>query len=184
MIRQPPEHAADATPLFIAEFDDAVDHDRIERETKALDKGAEHCTLQYYGGHTRYDIDAPLTVGGLTTTMRDYLREGATPTVFELRRVTGRLRQQAMTVLRRDLTEGKDGRDRVGMLFELCKHGVASVKEGFSGERWDLNGGQSGRMLTEGDVQKLYEADARLPEALGWAVFNASKPLSESEKKR
>ena len=182
MITQPPEHAADATPLYIAAFDDALDNDRIARERKELAKGEDHCTDRYYAGDTRYDVDAPWTIGGQAVTMRGYIRDGATPTVFKLRRVTGLLRQQTMAVINAGQNGGPPG-DLVAAIFELAKHGVAEVTEGFAGTPWDLDGGQDGLPLTEGDLQTLYEAHSALPESLGWAVFHASKPLSQVEKK-
>ena len=77
-IRRPPQHAADAPILYVCSEDDAWDLERIERERKALknEGGGRHCLDVYYSGETRYDIDAPHTVGGSTVTPRSYLREG------------------------------------------------------------------------------------------------------------
>ena len=88
MIKRPPQHAADAAPLFIARTDDAWDDERIKRERAAMkaDGKARHPVQVYYSGSSRYDLDAPATVGGQAATPREYLREGSTPTVFHLRR--------------------------------------------------------------------------------------------------
>jgi hypothetical protein len=182
MIKRPPEHAADAVPLWIAPFDDAIDVDRIERERKELSKGDEHCVDRYWSGATRYDIDAPHTVGGAIVTMRSYIRDGAVPTVFKLRRdgLTV-LRQQTLTVMVE--ADGKSQKDVIPLLHELARKGVVSITDGFGGEAWDIQGGQGGRPLTEGDMQALYDASPRLPEQLGLAVFHASAPLSEAEGK-
>lgn len=184
MIKQPPEHAADATPLYIAEFDDALDEDRIAKERKALKKGEAHCVDRYYRGETRYDLDAPHTVGGITTCMRDYVRHDAKPTVFKLRRVSGVLYEQTMAVIAADGDPEKktDPGDRVAALWKLAQHGVFEVTDGFTGDAWKLDGGQGGHALTGDDMQKLFEAEGNLPRSLGWAVFRASAPLSEVEK--
>ncbi len=176
MIKQPPEHAADAEPLFIAEFDEALDQERIAKERKALKNGDTHCVTSYYDGDTRYDLDAPHTVGGSTVTMRGYIVDGSTPTVFKLRRVTGLQRQQAIAV-------ATDSQAFVGACYQLCKNGVVGVTDGFGGDAWDLEGGEGGLPLTDRDVQKLFDANASLPQSLGMAVLNASKSLSDAEKK-
>lgn len=174
--RRPPQHAADAVPLFISSNDDAWDRERIERERKDLPKGTDHPLDGYYRGETRYDIDAPITLSGQTVTIREYLREGSTPTVFRLRRVPGLERQQLTAV-------HKDPQARLATLWRLAKMGVIEVTDGFNGAPWDLQGGEA-LPLTDADVQALYEASASLPEDLGYAVYFASAPLSEAEGKR
>lgn len=183
MIKRPPEHAADATPLYIAPFDDAVDHDRIAKD-KTERPDDEHCTDAYWSGTTRYDVDAPHTIGGSTVTVRHYIKPDAVPTVFKLRRVAPLERQVVMRAITdaRDPSVKGNSRDLVAGVFRLCRLGVVEVTEGFGGEPWDLEGG-AGVPLTDKDMQTLYDASANLPEALGWAVFHASKPLSESEGK-
>ena len=170
---RPPQHAADAVPLFIASEDDAWDKDRIAGERKNLPKGARHPIDDYYAGATRYDLDAPMTLSGQTVMIRDYLREGSTPTVFRLRRVSGLERQQLSAV-------HKDPQARLPALWRLAKLGVVDVTDGFSGAPWDLQGGQA-LPLSEADMQALYDASASLPEDLGYAVYFVSAPLSEVE---
>lgn len=187
MIRQPPEHAADAVPLFIARFDDAIDHERIERETKELGKDEQHCAVRYWVGATRYDLDAPHTVGGRSVCMRDYIKPDAQPTVFHLRRVAGinqRLTTHALIVARENGRDQATDPDVIRQLYELTRHGLVKATEGFGGEPWDLQGGTGGLALTDDDLQKLFDAEARLPEAIGWAIYNASASLSEAEGKR
>ena len=68
-------------------------------------------------------------------------------------------------------------------LYNLCKLGVVEATDGFKGSSWDFDGGEGGLPLTDRDVQKLYDAQAGLPQLLGLAVLNTSKPLSDAEKK-
>jgi hypothetical protein len=175
MIRRPPEHAADAVPLYIASIDDALDNDRIKRERKALAKGEEHCVDRYYEGTTRYDLDAPHTVGGSVVTMRGYIRDGGTPTVFKLRRVSSMIRDQVSAV-------AEDRAAFVAGLYKLARHGVTEIADGFEGPAWPLEGGSGGLPLTEADMQTLYDADQSLPQHVGLAVLNASRSLSDDEK--
>jgi hypothetical protein len=179
-LRRPPQHAADATPLYIVSFDDAWDLERVKRERKAMKAEhpeAEHPRDAYYLGRTRYDIDAPCTIGGVVVTVRQYLREGSTPTVFHLRRVDGRRRTQALAVW-------ADPRERVAAQWDLARHGVTKVTEGFEGKAWPLEGGAAGLPLTDDDLQQLFDVNDLLPQLLGIAVLNASAPLSDSEGKR
>lgn len=179
--RRPPQHSADATPIFIASSDDAWDKDRVARERAALPKGDRHPLDDYYAGRTRFDLDAPLTLSGQTVTIRDYLREGAAPTVFRLRRVTGLERQQAKAAFQ---DKGEAAADRrLTALWKLARAGVVEVVDGFDGKPWDIEGG-GGLPLTEADAQQLYDADPMLVEELGYAVYFASAPLSEAEGKR
>jgi hypothetical protein len=178
-IRRPPQHRADAQPLYIARFDDAWDAERIERERTALaneNAKTEHPVDLYYSGRTRYDLDAPCTIGGQVVTARHYLREGASPTVFELRRVDGRRHDQALAVWARP-------QERVAAQWDLARWGVVRVTEGFGGAEWKLEGGAGGLPLTEADVQLFFDAHGMLPALLGIAVLNASAPLSEAEGK-
>lgn len=174
--RRPPQHAADSTPIFIASNDDAWDRERIARERASLPKWGTHPIDAYYSGETRYDIDAPVTLSGQTVTIRGYLREGSTPTVFCLRRVSGLERQQLTAV-------HKDPQARLATLWRLAKMGVVEVADGFNGTPWDLQGGEA-LPLTDADMQTLYDVSAQLPEDLGYAVYFASAPLSEAEGKR
>lgn len=177
-LKRPPQHRADAPPLFIYQGDDAWDWERINRERDELEKsGAKggHPVDHYLGGATRYDIDAPATIGGATVSARSYLREGAKPTVFELRRVSGLERTKAAVAF-------GDSQARQDALWRLAKIGLVKVTEGFDGEPWDLEGGVV--PMTDHDLQQLYEVDPLLVQAVGFAVFHTSAPLSEAEGKR
>lgn len=192
-IKRPPEHRADATPLLIHESDDAWDHDRIERERKAIaneHKKAErpgkpptHPWDAYIKGHTRFDLDARATLGGTTVSMREYLREGATPTVFHLRRVSGRRWTQAVTRVQSSILTASANADE---MWGLARVGLVKVTDGFDdgpGARWPLEGGESGTPLTEEDLQKLFDAGQGLLIDIGNAVLSASGPITEAEGK-
>lgn len=175
MLKRPPQHAADATPFFISESDDAWDFDRIAAETKAMPKGEQHPVARYHAGETRYDLDATFTMGGQTVTVRDYLK--GSPTVFELRRVRG-------VENRKTAVAFGDGPAFQERMWSMTKLGVCEVRDGFDGASWDLQGGQRGMPLTDQDVQAIYDCDAMLVLSLGMAVFHVSQPLSEAEGKR
>lgn len=181
MIRRPPQHAVDAAPTFIAPTDDAWDDERIKRERAAMkaegDK-ARHPVAVYYSGESRYDLDAPVTIGGQVATPREYLREGCTPTVFHLRRDANVAlrRAQALAVI-------TDPRAREAAIWDLVRHGVAKVTEGFDDHApWDLEGGGI-RPLTDADMQQLHNLGGGLLSDIGYAVFHANAPLSDIEGK-
>lgn len=174
-IRRPPQHHADAVPLYICSTDDAWDDPRIAAEREALKKeGGRHCLDVYYSGDTRYDLDAPHTAGGTVVTARNYLREGSTPTVFHLRRVSGLRRSQAIAVWH-------DDRERQAAQWDLCRYGIVKVTEGIAGTPWDFQGGMQGQPLTDADLQVLYDVGMALPTLVGVAVLHASAPLSDTE---
>ncbi len=174
MIRRPPEHRADADMLFIPELDDAWDHDRIAKARKATSKGDQCAVDRYFEGLTRFDLDAPHTVGGETHRARDFLRPDAVPTVFKLRRVKGNERMRAAVAFG-DADRSPDA------LWRLCKLGVVEVAEGLDDPKpWPLDGALQ---LTDDDVQTIYDAAQGLVHLLGLAVYRASAPLSEDEGK-
>lgn len=163
--------------LLVARLDDAWDHERIEAGGRELKDGEEHPVERYWAGLTRFDIDAPHTLGGVVVTARQYLRDDATPTVARLRRVSGVEREKALSVWE-DLPRREDA------IWRLCKLGVVEVTEGFDGARWPFRGGVAGQSLLDEDVQMLYDAHRLLPTLLGVAVLAAAAPLSEDEGKR
>jgi hypothetical protein len=180
-LRRPPQHAADAAPIFIAPTDDAWDIERIKRERAALkNDNAEvrDAVALYYSGETRYDLDAPVTIGGQIVTPRHYLREGSTPTVFHLRRdaPTALKRAQALAVF-------GDLRAREAAWWDLARSGIAKITDGFTdGAPWKLEGGGP-FPLTDADLMALHDAGRGLVQDVGLAVFYANAPLSDTEGK-
>lgn len=179
MLKRPPQHRADAPILFIHESDD-WDHDRIARERKEA-PDERHPFDRYQAGETRYDLDAAMTYRGQAVTVRQYLREGAEPTVFRLRRVSGDDRYRLIAT-GAQLDPTTSSRDEHSALWALCRLGLVEVTDGFNGPAWDLHRTANG--LTEAAVQTLYDVRPRLPIDIGWAVFHAAAPLSEAEGKR
>lgn len=203
MIIRPPQHAADAEPLFIHPDDDAWDNDRIEREQaelarehakrlKAFKTGAgpdpgktpdPHPWDRYQAGATRFDLDAKDTLGGVTVNVRAYLLPDATPTVFHLRRVTGRQWSAAAARMGGYLSGGAAKSDE---MWNMARLGVVAVTEGemlTPEARWPLKGGEGGQPLTEDDMQYIFELGQTFVLDIGRAVFVASGPLSEAEGK-
>jgi hypothetical protein len=176
-IRRPPQHAADAAPLFIASTDDAWDSDLIKRERADLKNhnGARHPIDVYYSGESRYDLDAAVPIGGQAITPRFYLRDGATPTIF-------RLRRDASMALRRSqaIAVYTDPRAWAAALWDLARHGVRDISE--AAASWDLEGGGP-RPLSDADMQTLHDLGDGILQALGIAVLHANAPLSDTEGK-
>lgn len=192
-IKRPPEHRADAPPLLIHADDDAWDHERIERERKALAKEHKeakrpgspplHPWDAYIKGHTRFDLDARATIGGTTVSMREYLREGVKPTVFHLRRVSGRRWTQSVTRVQSSVLTAAANADE---MWGLARVGLAKVTDGFEDgpdARWPLEGGEGGQPLTEDDLQTLFDAGQGLVIDIGSAILTASGPITEAEGK-
>ena len=179
-LRRPPQHAADAAPIFIAPTDDAWDNDRIKREREALKNEGDatrHPVTVYYSGAGRYDLDAPVSISGQSMSPRAYLRDGSSPTVFHLRRDASLAlkRAQALAVI-------SDPRAWESALWDLARHGIVKITEGFTGAPWMLEGGGP-FPLTDADVMQLHDAGAGLLESVGLAVFHACAPLSDTEGK-
>ncbi len=182
-LRRPPQYRADARPLFIARTDSAWDDERITREREAAKKagGPRHPVDAYYSGETRYDLDAVSTVDGQAVTVRDYLRAGATPTVFTLRRDAQLALQRAQAI-----SVVGDAPAWTAAMWSLARHGLVEAADGFTsgapGARWPLEGGGP-RPLTDADLQLLHDLGDGLLAAIGTAVFHANAPLSEAEGK-
>jgi hypothetical protein len=109
---RPPQHRADATPVFIFSMDEAWDYDRINAEQADLRKAAQsgdddaikalrmHPYGRYIRGETRGDLTTPDANGVVVT---DYL--DGTETRIELRR---------LSIL--DVARFRDQSERVGRL--------------------------------------------------------------------
>lgn len=187
MLKRPPTHRVDATPVLILHEDDAWDHARIDREIAeaeaenqrrkdAAEKdGAEpdlldidgHPYRQYRMGETRFDLDAPVTWRGTVACARDYLDEDKRPVMFVLRRLAW------------------DGYyDTIGIAGSLrrqaegCRLTLARV-DGMRELEVDANAAERSHQ----EMQRLFEFDAMLPLKIGAAGLRASEPLRVEEKK-
>ena len=155
---KPPQHRIDAPIILIHETDDAWDHDRIIREAK---ENPSHVVRQYWRGDTRFD---------LTAEVQQYLKPGATPTRFILRRISWEDYQRCVQKV-----EANEWRAAFG---HACLQGLVKIENG------PIN--IEGASATWFDLQKLHEAstaECDLVRDVGFAVYKASAPLNAAEKK-
>lgn len=171
---RPPQHRADAPIVFVHRTDPAWDHERIDREIKALrDAGkpvSQHPVLRYRGGFTRYDLD----------TVADYL--GPDATKFYLKRIGLFDWQQIETLRDMDVTKGAKPRTAywraLAVSLQKIENGPPLV-------------GEAGAFLVEDfeRIAALNYFDEDKGETvdvfydLGEAAYQASMPLSRAEKK-
>lgn len=144
---RPPQHRADALGRYVHALDDAWDRERLDAEAA---RGDGHPFVRYVAGKTRFDLSAE--------GVRDYLRPGATPMVFVLRRLT--------------LAEYVAVRDVSGMhaMWTACARlGLVGVEDG--GEQ---------RKVT---VDELFAIHPDLPWEVGMAVWLYNRPIDEVEGK-
>jgi len=169
--KRPPQHAVDATPIYVPPDDDAWDTERIEREkAEAGDRGLEpdgHPVEAYWAGDTRYDLEAPVSWGGLVAAPREYLDDTKLPERWILRRL--RPRDYAR------ISETYDRGQRAEACYDACVVGIEGVENGPR-----LRGAKAGR-LTERDMEHLHHGG--LVRAVGLAILVASMPLGADEKK-
>lgn len=168
-LKRPPQHRSDADPVFVHSDDDAWDHERIKVEcAKMREEGlspSRHPVNVYHSGESRYDLGAAYDVLGTLHSAAEYL--GPTAVRFTLRRLS-------TPELYRVTDMGPT--TALGRLY-ACRIGLASV-EGpgpkVKREEWGL---------TEESLDALREWGVWLPMAVGAAVYVASQPLTDSEKK-
>lgn len=162
---RPPTHRADAPIVFIHPHDDAWDHERIDRDLK---DAVDHPMQLYFGGHTRYDLTAEVI---------SYLKSGARPTKFFLRRLHWDEWLKCKAMWERSVM-ARDPR-AVDAYVEACRLGLTKIEDG--PELHDSTGSVSYR-----DMQRLQDLSTRnydLVLDIGQAVYQASMPLSAAEKK-
>lgn len=176
---RPPQNRSDAPIIFVHEDDPAWDLARVKEEQAALgDHAKNHPVAQYFGGWTRYDLDAKGTLAdGRVVTAREYLDEAQQPTMWKLRRLTWDQWYEVHPVVEKAWRSGE--RPFAGYI-KACLYGLERVD---NGPTFDM---PAGRMSTA-DLAKLHEMsqanDIDLAYDIGEAVYQASMPLSESEKK-
>lgn len=162
-----PHHRADAPIVFIHPQDDAWDHDKVAADLKDAE---DHPLQLYWGGHTRYD---------LTPAVQAYLKPDSKPTKFFLRRLKWDEWLECKSAWERAILQ-RDGRP-VAAYTEACRLGLQKIENGFEiGDR-EVSGRLSYR-----DMQKLQDmsvAGMELILDVGQAVYQASMPLTEAEKK-
>lgn len=183
MLKRPPEHRADAPITYVHPADTAWDRERIKREQEEMRQRGEdpttHPYARYQGGFTRYDLDAQCTLGDTTVTVRDYLDATKAPTLWHLRRLGFQEWYVVQPLWERDVRKGERP---IAAYLQACTLGIKSVENGPQLE------GPPDR-LTLGDLEKLYDLSRSCPELadliheIGEAVYQASMPLSDDEKK-
>lgn len=167
-----PQHAPDAAIIYVPEDDDAWDTARLESERARMAAAGEspdlHPVTRYQSGQTRFDIDAPGQVLGQVVTPRQYLDESRRPWRFRLRRLGPQEYDDVQALI-----EKGDARHAFSL---ACRVGLDSVENA----PVTLQGG-AGRPLSQSDVQWLH--DQGLRRGIGAAVWLASVPLTDAEKK-
>lgn len=171
---KPPQHRADAPGIFIPRGDSSFDQDRYDREIAQLEAEGgsrkDHPIERYYSGATRYDLSAQELLFGQTTTAGSYFRAEDNPEKWILRRLDWDQWHRAMGLIE----QGAFGQAQL----LAARFGVKGVEN--SSIR--LEGAEAG-CLTHADMQRIFDTDATLPTALGFACWKYSRPLDESEKK-
>lgn len=176
-LRRPPQHRADATPIYVHPEDSAWDTERIDREIERLQAegrdATEHPWSLYHGAAGRFDLDAEYTLFGEVVRPRDYLDGDKAPTLWHLRRLGVHDWYEIQPIFERAV---KAGERPYAAYLRACTVGIEKVE---GGPRLSLHGGKLGAA----DLDKLYEIGQRLPFEIGAAVYYASLPLTDSEGK-
>lgn len=180
MLKRPPQHRADATPVLIINDDDAWDHERIDREfneIKEINKTREkadrlelsdHPYSRYQSGMTRMDLDARAPWRGENPAAADYLKADAAPVRFTLRRLRWREYHRVIGMI----GSGTEA------ALKACQLGLVSV-EGEPSLEMDPDAAER----SDADMQRLHDFFPGLAVQIGNAVIAASLPLRDDEKK-
>jgi len=177
-MKRPPQHRADAKIVYVHPADESWDDERIRDEQDEMKKRGEkttdHPVARYLGGWTRYDLDAPATLDGKVVTPREYLDPSKPATEWHLKRLRTEDKYEVDSLIEQDIRAGAL-RPRKGYL-RACVLGISKVEHGP-----DLEG--AGRRLSLDDVAVLEDMHPGLPLDIGEAVYTASMPLRDDEKK-
>lgn len=188
MLKRPPAHRVDATPVLILHADDAWDHERIEKEeadveaenerrTKAARESkkppelldiSEHPYHRYQRGDTRMDLEAASTWRGQHLSAADYLREDGEPVRFVLRR----LRWDEYHRVRALMARGSEA------ALRACQYGLVDIEGG-----GELSIDPDAAERSDAEMQMLHDFDPDLAVMIGMAVMAASARLRPDEKK-
>ena len=176
-LQRPPQHHVDARITFVHPADDAWDNERIRDEQAAMLAAGQapknHPMARYFGGWTRYHIDAEATVIGTSVAPRHYLLDGVQPTTWRLRRLTHAQWQEVFPLYHH--AASREDKPFAAYLL-AAKLGIERVD---NGPDLELTGGR----LTASDLAKLHEIHHDLVYDLGEAVYQASMDLREDEKR-
>jgi hypothetical protein len=181
MALRPPQHRIDAPILYVHPSDDAWDKPRFESEKEQMRAAGldprDHPLELYFGGFTRYDLSAKATVAGEVVTLRSYLDDAKHPTIWKLRRLTVHEWYDVSPIWEQ---EAIAKRKPTKAYFLAATIGIRQVD---NGPTLDLPGGK----LSPSDLEKLRDMGEAMGEdlilAIGEAVYSASMPLREDERR-
>lgn len=178
MLEKPPAHRVDAPIIYIHPSDSAWDFSRYDDEKAQLEDPGKHPLSLYFGGWTRYDLSAASELNGQLVTPQDYLLPNKEPTKWYLKRLGHEdyyeVRSMAMSAWQKDQLPSQ-------AYLKAAQIGIKKV-ENFPEELVGPPGA-----LTKRDMEKLFEyrtASFDLVIDIGSAVYAASMPLTDAEKKQ
>jgi len=159
---RPPQHRIDDQAVFIAEEDDAWDHERIDREARESGRD-EHPVVRYWNGETRYQ---------LTPEVKGYIDDTKRPESFTLKRIAARRFMQIQSLINSEekrfegyleaFKSGLDGAENIPVKLKMLANGEVS----------------------EDAIDKVCEVmGPGIIMEVGVAAYIASTPLTEPEKK-
>lgn len=162
---RPPTHRVDAPIVFIHPADPAWNQEAVAEAAKK--DGKDSAFARYHAGKTRYDAsDVQAFISGQ-------------PVEFLLRRLDATQLIEVQSLLERDVVQQKKMM-RSAFLQAAC-YGLSEVKQG-GVQALDL---ESPGSLSQEDIDALCstELGIDLVQAIGQAVYLASQPLRDDEKK-
>lgn len=181
MLKRPPQHRVDAEIVYVHPLDPAWDSARLDAECEEMDAAEPggskaHPVLIYWSGASRFDLEARHSFKDGTASAAEYL-DDAKANKFALRRLGVRKLSSVTHRIRSD-----DPERLASAQIDAVKWGVLSI----TGPAMPKLRGEGATELTEADLDELatctqYGAD--LLDSIGLAVWRASQPLTDAEKK-
>jgi hypothetical protein len=171
---RPPTNRVDSPIVFVHPADDAWDTDAVVKSTE--EHGEDSPFSQYHSGATRYDLQAM----GAHGAAGDMLGPGATE--YHLRRLSMLELNEVQGLMEREFAQ-QFPIPRSAYL-QACRYGLVAIKSD-GRDVMELN--RRGGSLSVDDVDTLAECTELGPSLimhLGQAVYLASQPLRDAEKKR
>lgn len=177
-LKRPPQHRANAEPIYVHFSDDAWDHARIETDMEAMKRDgqdpSQHPVALYWSGSTRYDLHARVLYGNDSAPATDWL-DMKKACLFTLRRLDpgkfARVQARKEAASRKGESDYENAIDSCRWTLAKCE-GPGAPKLSGRGE------------LSDRDIAELTECfGAPLVWALGDAGYLASIPLTDDEKK-
>lgn len=189
-IKRPPQHRADAIPIYVTPDDDAWDTDALEAEKAEVERinaermaaagpddepelidWEQHPVVTYNRGETRYDLDAPTFWRGKQRAAREWL--GPDATLFVLRRLGWREYYEVRSALTQS-----SGFERPWLL--ACQLALVRI-DGSYPATLRLDPDASKR--SDAEMSAIFDLNPQIPLEIGAAAWLASQPLTDAEKK-